>query len=130
MAREQSYGQKLIFTYSFQGNQDFTFSCDSRFVKLRYSAFVIIRYSAFGGILEPRGHLGGIWEASWGRNHRDGIMGEEVWWTNPPGGMFVWVRIPTATDTRKAEMDRGSRWNTPIIPIPRRTVDMTPWNLR
>ena len=31
-----------------------------------------------------------------------GVLGEEVWWTNPPGGMFVWVRIPTATDTRKA----------------------------
>lgn len=29
-------------------------------------------------------------------------LGEEVWWTDPPGGMFVWVRIPTATDTRKA----------------------------
>lgn len=30
------------------------------------------------------------------------LLGEEVWWTDPPGGMFVWVRIPTATDTRKA----------------------------
>ena len=29
-------------------------------------------------------------------------LGEEVWWTDPPGGMFVWVRIPSATDTRKA----------------------------
>ena len=29
-------------------------------------------------------------------------LGEEVWWTDPPGGMFVWVRIPAATDTRKA----------------------------
>ena len=31
-----------------------------------------------------------------------GDLGEEVWWTDPPGGMFVWVRIPSATDTRKA----------------------------
>ena len=31
-----------------------------------------------------------------------GDLGEEVWWTDPPGGMFVWVRIPRATDTRKA----------------------------
>ncbi len=31
-----------------------------------------------------------------------GGLGEEVRWTDPPGGMFVWVQIPTATDTRKA----------------------------
>ena len=31
-----------------------------------------------------------------------GDLGEEVWWTDPPGGMFVWVRVPAATDTRKA----------------------------
>lgn len=31
-----------------------------------------------------------------------GDLGEDVWWTDPPGGMFVWVRIPSATDTRKA----------------------------
>ncbi len=31
-----------------------------------------------------------------------GDLGEEVWWTDPPGGMFVWVRIPSETDTRKA----------------------------
>jgi 2-aminoadipate transaminase len=29
-------------------------------------------------------------------------MGEEVWWTDPPGGLFVWVRIPDATDTKRA----------------------------
>ena len=38
-----------------------------------------------------------------------GDLGEEVWWTDPPGGMFVWVRIPSATDTRKAHQLAASR---------------------
>ena len=38
-----------------------------------------------------------------------GALGEEVWWTDPPGGMFVWVRIPAATDTRKAHQLAASR---------------------
>ena len=38
-----------------------------------------------------------------------GDLGEEVWWTDPPGGMFVWVRIPSATDTRKAHQQAASR---------------------
>ncbi|MCY4544741.1 MAG: PLP-dependent aminotransferase family protein, partial [Gemmatimonadetes bacterium] len=38
-----------------------------------------------------------------------GALGEEVWWTDPPGGMFVWVRIPSATDTRKAHQLAASR---------------------
>jgi len=29
-------------------------------------------------------------------------MAEEVWWTDPPGGLFVWVRMPDATDTKRA----------------------------
>ncbi len=36
-------------------------------------------------------------------------LGEEVWWTDPPGGMFVWVRIPSATDTQKAHQLAAER---------------------
>ncbi len=38
-----------------------------------------------------------------------GDLGDEVWWTDPPGGMFVWVRIPAATDTRKVLQLAASR---------------------
>lgn len=31
-----------------------------------------------------------------------GDIGEEVWWTDPPGGLFVWVRVPDATDMKRA----------------------------
>lgn len=31
-----------------------------------------------------------------------GPLGEEVRWSNPPGGLFIWVRVPDATDVGRA----------------------------
>lgn len=36
-------------------------------------------------------------------------LGEGVEWTRPPGGFFVWVRVPEATDTRRALALAGER---------------------
>jgi len=36
-------------------------------------------------------------------------LGEEVCWTNPPGGLFIWVRIPDGTDVNEALRLAGTR---------------------
>lgn len=36
-------------------------------------------------------------------------LGEDVHWTNPPGGLFVWVKVPDATDVGQAMRLAGER---------------------
>jgi len=38
-----------------------------------------------------------------------GPLGEDVHWTNPPGGLFVWVKVPDATDVGQAVRFAGER---------------------
>jgi 2-aminoadipate transaminase len=38
-----------------------------------------------------------------------GPLGEEVWWTNPPGGLFIWLRVPDGTDIDEAVRLAGTQ---------------------